>query len=166
MDIWRRQKTQLMRANVSVVCTRCINISLIQLSEPSYKAGSQPLTVNGTSYTQYCVTPLPHPCWFADSRGDMCAPHSPDFIPGVTDGQRGLPLGTCCASAQQQDLESSCLAGPRFPAGISSVLHQCEEKWVIRVTEACAFSPGPAHFSLDTFKSRCIPTMHLDHKVL
>lgn len=94
MDIWRRQKTQLMRANVSVVCTRCINISLIQLSEPSYKAGSQPLTVNGTSYTQYCVTPLPHPCWFADSRGDMCAPHSPDFIPGVADGQRGLPLGS------------------------------------------------------------------------
>lgn len=45
------------------------------------------------------------------------------------------------------------LARPRFPSGNSSILHQQEEKWVIRVTEACVLLPGPGHFSLDIFKS-------------
>lgn len=47
------------------------------------------------------------------------------------------------------------LAGLRFLAGSSSILHQHGEKCVIRVTEACALLPGSGHFGLDLFKNRC-----------
>lgn len=45
-------------------------------------------------------------------------------------------------------------------------MNQCEEKWVIRVTEACDLLPVPGYFSLNIFKSRCYQLSSLSIKAL